>query len=566
MRNLFFALLASVPFLGISQSEIPKDYFKNPLNIPIILAGSFGELRSNHFHSGLDIKTQHRTGMPVGASAAGKVVRINVQRYGYGKALYIQHPNGYTTVYAHLSSFGPEIEAYVKKQQYKKESYSIELFPSSTALPVEQGQLIAYSGNTGGSTAPHLHFEIRDGSARPMNAMLFGIEVPDSRRPIISDLLVYPLSGNSQVNQSQFRQNLRFTKQDDGMYKSEKITAYGPLGFGIATIDQQDGAPNKNGTYKISTSLNGKETLEVTMNRFSFAETRYLNRMIDYEYYEKERSRVQKLFIERNNPLSIYTLERDKGILNLTEDGASYVYTITAQDLKGNTTTLLVPIEVKNEEILAPNIPAATDYPVRPESPADFSLGRWRVYIPKNAFYDNYFLDVSVKDDVLHLHEDIIPVAKYMTIRYDASNYSPADREKLYIGLKGYGKYINYTGASLEGTTLKAITRSLGDYTVAMDTTPPEIKAIDVKEGKWMSKYNTLDLKISDEESGINEYRATINGKFILMEYEYKTGMLTYDFSDKVNTETENHFKLIVTDNVGNSSTFTTTFFRKDIL
>ncbi len=563
MRNLVLAFLLALPFFGRSQAKIPQNYFKNPLNIPIVLAGSFGELRSGHFHSGMDIKTQHHTGMPVSASAAGYVSRIKIQQYGYGKALYIQHPNGYTTVYGHLSRFSPEIEAYVKAQQYKKESYNIELFPTSTQLKVKQGQLVAYSGNTGGSTAPHLHFEIRDGSQRPMNPMLFGIDVPDHKRPVISDLMVYPLSDSSQVNQSQFKQHLRFTKQGEGNYRSEKITAYGPIGFGIATIDEMDGAPNHNGTYQIKTSFNGNENLEVEMSRFSFAETRYINRMIDYEYYEKKRTRVQKLFIQRNNPLSVFKNDSDKGVLNLTEDGATYIYNIVTKDVKGNTTSLLVPISVQKEEILAPKTPTITDYPVRANSAADYSLGKWQVYIPKGAFYDDYYLNIGLDDNVLHLHEDILPVAKYITLRYDASGYSKAAREKLYIGLKGYGDHVNYTGASLEGTTLKAITRTLGDYTVAIDDTPPKIKAEDVKDGKWMSKYSSLDFKISDEDSGINDYRATINGKFVLMEYEYKTGKLTYDFSDDVIKETKNDLKLIVTDNVGNSTTFTTTFYRK---
>ena len=182
---MFLCLLS---YAGFSQENIPKDYFSNPLDIPLLLSGNFGELRSNHFHSGLDIKTQQREGLPVYAPADGYVKRIKVSHYGYGKALYLQHPNGYSSVYAHLQSYAGPIQQYVKEHQYNKESFEIELFPESDVLPVKKGQIIAYSGNSGSSGGPHLHFEIRDGASRPMNPMLFGIEIPDEEAENITTI------------------------------------------------------------------------------------------------------------------------------------------------------------------------------------------------------------------------------------------------------------------------------------------------------------------------------------------------------------------------------------------
>ncbi|MGB3774352.1 MAG: M23 family metallopeptidase [Leeuwenhoekiella sp.] len=563
MRTFIYAIVLAMGFTGHTQDVIPTDYFKNPLDIPIILAGDFGELRGGHFHSGLDIKTQYKEGLAVRASAAGTVTRIKIQRYGYGKAIYVLHPNGYTTVYAHLSKFSPAIESYVKDNQYAQETYSIELYPKPGELQFEQGDLIAYSGNTGGSTAPHLHFEIRDASQRPMNAMLFGIDVPDTSNPIVSDLMVYPLKENSQVNQSQYRQNLRLIKQPDGNFMSEKIEAYGPIGFGISTVDMQDGAPNKNGIYKIETSFNGNKNLEVLMNKFSFAETNYVKRMIDYAYYETDRKRVQKLFIEPNNPLSIFTQQTNKGVLDLQDNGTSYVYNIVISDFKGNKTSVLVPIDVKKQEILAPREVKKTDYHVNPNESLNVNLGKYTVYFPKGAFYDQHFLNLSVKDNILHLGDDLIPLAKSVSIRYDVSGYAVEDREHLYIGSAGKNDKVYYTGAYLDGDVLTARTQSLSDYTIGLDNTSPKIEPVDLKEGKWMSNYDQLKIAISDEETGIKDFRATINGEFILMEYEYKDDMLTYDFKDDVIQETENNLKLIVTDNVGNSTTFTATFFRK---
>src|SRR5690606_31615872 len=176
MRYLIFCSLLFTQFL-FSQQPYPKDYFQSPLDVPIVLSGSFGELRSNHFHSGLDIKTQQREGLDVFTTASGYVSRIKIQHYGYGKAVYITHPNGYTTVYAHLQGVGPKIQEYVKKEAYERQSYEIELFPKPGELPVSRGELIAFSGNTGGSGGPHLHYEIRNAKAEPINPLLFGYDV-----------------------------------------------------------------------------------------------------------------------------------------------------------------------------------------------------------------------------------------------------------------------------------------------------------------------------------------------------------------------------------------------------
>jgi murein DD-endopeptidase MepM/ murein hydrolase activator NlpD len=185
--RLFFLSLFVTSFC-FSQVEYPQDYFKNPLDVTLVLAGTFGELRTNHFHSGLDIKTQQREGLNVYAAADGYVSRIKISEFGYGKAIYITHPNGYTTVYGHLQSFAPKLETYIKACQYQKETYEIEVFPTADELKVSQGEIIAYSGNTGGSGGPHLHFEIRDKEERPMNPMLFGIDIQDSKVPTVSDV------------------------------------------------------------------------------------------------------------------------------------------------------------------------------------------------------------------------------------------------------------------------------------------------------------------------------------------------------------------------------------------
>ncbi|PVW15847.1 M23 family metallopeptidase [Marixanthomonas spongiae] len=561
MKNaLFFFLFVSLTVFG--QKSVPEGYFSNPLDIPLVLSGSFGELRSNHFHSGLDIKTQQREGIPVYAPADGYVSRVKVSHFGYGKALYIKHPNGYTTVYAHLQKYAGDIYEYVHDRQLKKESFEIELFPNASALPVKKGDLIAYTGNTGGSGGPHLHFEIRDAASRPMNPMLFGIDVPDSKKPLISALLAYPISDGAQINNSQNRTKLRLILQKDGSYKTEKVTAFGKIGFGVSTNDQLDGASNKNGVYQIKTTYNGQEKINILFEKFSFAETRYLNRFIDYDYWRTNRSRVQKLFRQANNPLSIITSEDTDGYIEVKE-GYNGNYTIRITDFKGNETLITVPIEGKKEEITIPRKIEETDDYIYANQATSITKGKFSVYIPANSLYEDTFLDISTASDTLHFHTDVVPVHKNMTITADVSNYNDIDKDKLYIGRLNYYGRPYYNTTYRKGDKLSAKTRLFGTYVIAADTTPPTVKPVNFDDGKWISSNKTLQLSIEDELSGISSYRGTINGNFILMEYDYKKDRLTYYFDDSDITESENNLKVIVTDNVGNSATFEATFFRK---
>jgi len=551
-------------FAGIThaQSNIPTDFFKKPLDIDLVLAGYFGELRSNHFHSGFDIKTQQRQGLNVIAAGEGYISRINISNYGYGKALYIQHPNGYTTVYGHLKSFSPEIEAYIKKLQYAKESYEIEVFPEAKDLPLNQGDLIAYSGNTGGSGGPHLHFEIRDGQQRPMNPALFGIDIKDTQAPTINSLFVYPLGEEAQVNGSAQRQRLKLTPLNDGSFKTEEIDACGEIGFGISTFDRQDGAANQNGIYRIESKLNGDKVFEIKMDKFSFAETRHINQLIDYEYYSSNNSRITKLFRGSNNPLSIYEEVVNNGTLDI-KDSLDYMYNISVVDYKGNQRTIRIPIKGRQAAITSPKNIKKTDYFAQANEAFSAEEGPIDVYIPKGSLYNDTYLDIKFQGDTVHLDEDDIPIQSNITIGFDVSKFSPEDQEKMFIAKLNRRGRPSYVSTYKKENRFTTGVRNFGDYTLASDRNAPSIYPVNFKDGQWISSNNNITLKISDDLTGINSFRATVNGKWILMEYEYKNNTITHDFKDGVVTETENHLKVIVTDNVGNSKTYEATFFKK---
>ena len=562
--NLLRILLVISVFQLQAQKTIDPNYFSNPLDIPMVLSGSFGELRSNHFHSGLDIKTQQRSGVPIYAPADGYVSRIKVGHYGYGKALYIKHPNGYSTVYAHLQRFETTIQDFVKQSQYKKERYEIELFPKESSLLVKKGDLIAYTGNSGSSGGPHLHYEIRDAYSRPMNPMLFGLEIPDTKDPSVTSVLAYPVSDDATVNQSSEPVKLRLIKQKDGSYKTEKISAYGKIGFGIATTDQQNGAYNKNGVYRIKTTYNGKPKIDIKFEKISFDETRYLNRYIDYTYFKEHKIKIQKLFRQTNNPLSIITQEDDNGFVNVA-DGFSSNYTIEIKDYQGNLVHITIPVIGKKDDIVVKKeLPNDLQY-IPSESSSTIQRGVFTVDFPKNALYQGSYLNIKTSGDTLHLHTDNIPVHKNISISMDISNYNALDKNKLYIARQAYKNTSYYTTTRREKNILTAKTRILGSYTLFMDTIAPTIKAANFTDGKWISNNKTLKIKIEDSHSGISSYRATLNGRFILMEYNYKKDVLTYDFNDNIITDTKNNLRLIVTDNVGNSTTFEAIFFRKKL-
>lgn len=560
LRFIFILL----PVLSWAQPTVPTDYFRSPLDLEISLSGNFGELRGNHFHSGLDIRTNYTQGHPVYATADGYISRIGIGHYGYGKALYIQHPNGYTTVYGHLQRFAGEIQKYAKAHQYKIESYEIQVYPEAGVIPVKKGDLIAYSGNTGGSGGPHLHYEIRDGNQRPMNPLLFGYHVADTRKPNIDKLRIYTISDNAHVDHQSKNKDLRLTPQNDGSYLAESIEALGKIGLGVATFDRLNSVDNKNGAYRIQTKINGEPHHEIRFDRFSFAETRYVNQYIDYAYWIDSKYKVQKLFREQNNPLSIITQSANDGYLNV-EEGMSYMFEIHIEDFAGNTTLVKVPITGK-QKVSDQDVETISDGEMFIASKANaVTKGKYHIYMPANAMYENNHLDFRASNDTLYLHNERVPLHKNVSISFDLNGSELDNVDKYFIGrIPKWGKPRHYK-TEKKNNKLSINTRDFGTYTLVKDDTPPTIRPLNFSNRKWISNNKTLRVEIKDDLSGIGSYRATINGKFILMEYEYKDNTLTYYFSDNIIDETENNFKLIVIDNVGNSTTFETTFYRKEL-
>jgi hypothetical protein len=549
--------------LFIFSQDFPQDYFQSPLDIPLDLSGSFGELRSNHFHSGLDFKTKGVEGLPVYAAGDGYISRIKISTFGYGKAIYITHPNGYTSVYGHLQKANGAIESFIKARQYKEQSYEVEMYLYPTELPVKKGDVIAFTGNTGGSGGPHLHFEFRNTKSEEiLNPMHFGFKkiINDDRKPVIQGVVAYPLD-STVVNASQKPINISFSKQADGSYLSTKVRANGKVAFGINAYDFCTNAYNKNGLYKVKAYLNGVLYYQYGFDGFAFDESRYINNFIDYERFHLMGQRVQKLFQLSDYPLSIVAGNKKDGTIKV-QPATNYTYRVEVYDFHGNKVDLVIPIEFYNTQATVKNTIQKTPYYVKAKNESIFEKNNVSVQIPENAFYSNFYLNFDVSNDILTLHDDSVPVHKNITITFNnVQGLTEEQLAKTYIAtLDGYK--LEYNKTYRKGNTFSLKTKSLGKFKLAQDTTPPRIYNVNFVEGKTIKEQKTISVSITDLHSDIDSYNAYLNGKWILMEYDYKTKKLVHNLDDNICVQGRNDLKIVVTDNLQNSTTFESYFFR----
>ncbi|MCB9016520.1 MAG: M23 family metallopeptidase [Lentimicrobiaceae bacterium] len=558
-----FVFFVITGFRSAAQQSYPSGYFISPVDFPISLSGTFAELRSNHFHSGIDIRTQGAEGKKIVACADGYVSRIKVSPYGFGKALYITHPNGFTTVYGHLRSYNPTIDAWVKSEQYRLEQFDVDLFPPKNLLTVKQGELICYSGNSGSSQGPHLHFEIRhSGNEWPVDPLLFGIPVKDFVRPVITTVRLYPEGETSAVNGK--ITPLDFETAGWGpvyrLKNQDTIRISGSFSLGLQAHDLQSGSNNKNGISSIAVYVDSVLRFSWEAETFSFPETRYINSLIDYAQYIKNGQRFIRTKILPNSQLSMYKYAGQHGIFEVKPGVQASIKMVVSDAQKNESVMRFV---VKGEEKGKTTAMAPDSRPLFSCKKANtFQEKGIQLRIPANGLYEDLNFTYKVLKrlpascSALHqLHSPDVPLHDYADISVTVDSAFRYLGNKLVIANVKQGKKPVSVGGKFENGKINGRIREFGQYTVMADTTAPVIIALNISDGKNISSQKSIRMAISDNFSGIQTYRGTLNGQWILMDYDAKNRLLEYQFDDRL-IKGKNEFILTVEDGCGNSNTY----------
>lgn len=560
MKKTLLTILILLIISKINAQQEAFDEFILPVSFPIQLSGNFSEPRASHFHSGIDIRT-YADGKPMYALADGYVSRILISPYGYGHALYIDYENGYRSVYGHISVFAGEIETYAKNLQYEKESFRIDVNLSPLDLPVKKGQLVAYSGNTGQSGGPHLHFEIRDATTDiSLNTIGKYVKLSDNTPPEATSIVIYPQSANSSVAGTSQKKMTALTKIASGSYKlNAPIYAKGKIGIGVEYCDRMTGSNNRYGAKQVDLLVNGRKTYTSIFDKVDFDKQSSKNSCFDFNYYVNDSKYVQKLFVETNNDLDIYSNLVNNGYLSVgANDSAKIQIKIT--DFNGNSTNINFTILSDT----ATNVKFASTKKLKWNTYNKLEIRGCRVEIDSATLFDDREVELTQSGNkkyspVFSLGDETEAVKKSFSISLADSLVPQQYKSKAFVCREIKGKTNYLTSSSADGW-LTAKTNRFGKFFILIDTVAPTIKPIVIANDMTGKKY--MEFKITDNLSGVSSYNIYINGKWVLGEYEPKKSSLKYNFDNRLPKADPYKLKVVVGDNVNNEAAYEYEFKR----
>ena len=560
---LFFSFCFNCFSQPIQTRQYPQNFFRYPLDLPPSTAGSFGELRPNHFHSGLDFKTNSRTGYPVHAAYDGYVSRLRVQFGGFGSAVYITHPNGYTTVYGHLDHLSPQLAQLVRDQQYLQQSFEVDFNLQPNQVQLCKDDVFAWSGNAGASAGPHLHFEIRDTETeQTINPQLFGLTIPDKVPPTLGAICIYHLNG-APFSEKTFRQYFPVSGAAGNYHliKPQVINLSGEIGFGITANDINSTSFNHNGIYSIELKLDGATVYTFAVERFAFDQTHAINAYIDYPAFLTSRRWLQKCFILPGSKISLYPQSVNRGVVTFSDDALHEVEYVV-KDIAGNTSTL--KLKIKSSPMKDRPLYRLAGTLFRFDKQNEFSNDKVKVTVPEGNLYDDLDFVYSTLPQkpgafsaVHRIHNKFTPLndGYQLWIKPDAPLGNYADKAVV-VNSDGICEVSTY-----EDGYVKCTAHTFGDYYIRIDTVPPVIHALNIKDGSNVTAVHKITFRIGDNLSGIKTYAGKIDGKWVLMEWDYKTKLLSYTFDNSI-ARGKHIFELMVSDMKNNGSTFTANFSR----
>lgn len=545
LRILFTTLFISNINFGISQ-EID---FHTPIDAPFDLSGTFGEFRSR-FHTGIDFKSRGVQGQKIFSIEDGYVSRIEVNNYGYGKVIYIDHLNGFTSVYAHLKNFSPELDEYVKSELYKSKRNSIKKFPKKNQLRINKGEVIGYSGNTGRSFGPHLHFEIRDTKSQDaINPLMFNYSYKDDERPIIRGLYIIN-ENNSLVRNSPIRKKVK--KINDSTYTVDDFEYNGKIGIGLDIYDiQYKNLYNQNGVYKVELFIDSILKYSYKMDKIKFSENHYKKIMYDYLSLAQKNKKVLKIYTPRNSDLSFLKNNKFNGIIN-SDSIRNNSLLVRVSDWNGNSSSIKFNIKAND------SISRRSSYNgIEILTNQNYTLNKNSsiIEIGKNTFYDDLLMNISYQSDTLNLGKEKDPFRSSIRIKLPHKISDTLELRQSFVG-KIINRKISYISSKKNKSYIYASTSSLGEYIISKDTLKPDIKPINFTNKSNIKVKNTLKLRLKDDLSGIKNYSSYFNGNWALFEYEPKSNMIFHNLSDGIIKDGENELIIKYEDGVGNKGVY----------